>query len=367
MNSEEKEPKNAQTENNKKEQKAQNEQKGFFKKIWYSITKIEKYPEMAVEGVGRALSYMAKLVAILAIVLSIWMTYRTYEMVNTGIDYLENEFPNFTYKDGILQLESSEQPLIIESEQFGKIIIDTNTDSEEKINEYTNSISEYSSGIVFTKEKASLKNGTVAGTVSYNYKDIFSGMNITELNKQDIINYANSKQVMTLYISVFITLFMYSFIMYFITTIWYVAIISILGLLVTVILKMRMRYVAIFNMSVYAVTLSVILNIIYLIVNIFTNFVIQYFQVMYIAVATIYLIAAILIMKSELIKKQAELMKIIEAQKIVRKETEIDNNEEKSPDEKKKEEEKDKEKKEEKGKKKKSQKGNLDEPEGTNA
>ena len=365
MNSEEKEPKTENVKNNTNQNIEK--PKGFFKKIWYSITKIEKYPEMAVEGVGKALSYIAKLVAILAIVLCVWLTYRTYDMVNTGIDYLENEFPNFTYKDGILQVESTEQPLIIESEQFGKIIIDTNTDSEEKINEYTNSISEYSSGIVFTKEKASLKNGTVAGTVSYNYKDIFSGMNITELNKQDIINYANSKQVMTLYISVFITLFMYSFIMYFITTIWYVAIISILGLLVTVILKMRMRYVAIFNMSVYAVTLSVILNIIYLIVNIFTNFVIQYFQVMYIAVATIYLISAILIMKSELIKKQAELMKIIEAQKIVRKETEIDNNEEKSPDEKKKEEEKDKEKKEEKEKKKKSQKGNLDEPEGTNA
>ena len=25
--------------------------KGFFKKIWYSITKLERYPELAVEGV----------------------------------------------------------------------------------------------------------------------------------------------------------------------------------------------------------------------------------------------------------------------------------------------------------------------------
>ena len=25
---------------------------GFFKKVWYSITKIEKYPEMAAQGVG---------------------------------------------------------------------------------------------------------------------------------------------------------------------------------------------------------------------------------------------------------------------------------------------------------------------------
>ena len=28
--------------------------KGFFKKIWYSINKIEKYPELSAEGVGTA-------------------------------------------------------------------------------------------------------------------------------------------------------------------------------------------------------------------------------------------------------------------------------------------------------------------------
>ena len=31
----------------------------FFKKVWYSITKFEKYPEMATEGLGRALKYLA--------------------------------------------------------------------------------------------------------------------------------------------------------------------------------------------------------------------------------------------------------------------------------------------------------------------
>lgn len=25
----------------------------FFKKVWYSITKFEKYPEMATEGLGK--------------------------------------------------------------------------------------------------------------------------------------------------------------------------------------------------------------------------------------------------------------------------------------------------------------------------
>ena len=34
----------------------------FFQVIWYSITKFEKYPEMAALGVKRAIAYLMKLV-----------------------------------------------------------------------------------------------------------------------------------------------------------------------------------------------------------------------------------------------------------------------------------------------------------------
>ena len=53
-------------ENHKKEEikeKVENEEvkkQGFFKKVWYSITKIERYPEMAAQGLGRAFSYICK-------------------------------------------------------------------------------------------------------------------------------------------------------------------------------------------------------------------------------------------------------------------------------------------------------------------
>lgn len=326
----------------KENKTTQNEEKfrakNFFEKIAYSITKIEKYPEMAAEGVGKAISYIVKLVAILALVLCVWMTYKTYNLVNQGIEYLENSFPDFSYKDGILQVDSQEQPIILENKEFGKVIIDTNTDSEEQINQYTNSIDEFNSGVVITKNRILLKNISVTGVMSYDYKETLESMKITEFTKQNVIDYTKSNQIITLYISVFLTLFIYSFMMYFITTLWYIVIISILGYIAALILKMKMRYAAVFNMATYAVTLSVVLNIIYLIINIFTNFVIEYFQVMYIAVASIYLIAAIMIIKSDLIKKQAELMKIVEAQEIVKKELEEEKQE--KPKDKEKEEEK---------------------------
>ena len=46
------------------------EKMGFFKKVWYSIIKTEKYPDMAAEGVKKAGEYLIKIVAIVALIMS---------------------------------------------------------------------------------------------------------------------------------------------------------------------------------------------------------------------------------------------------------------------------------------------------------
>ena len=358
--------------NNVEEKKEENKElkgMGFFKKVKYSIFNIEKYPEMATEGIGKALSYIAKLVVILAVVLSIWTLYQTYQMINEGTNYLENEFPDFSYSEGTLTV-NSEEALIFENEQFGKIIVDTNTDSEETINQYLNQINEYGTGALILKNRVVLKNITMIGEVSYNYQESFNSINLTEFNKQDVVNYVQNGEINSLYLSVFISLFIYSFAMYFINTLWYAIIIAMVGYFTMWILKMKMRYVAVFNMAIYALTLSTILNIIYLIVNILFNFTIEYFSIMYVTVATIYLLAAIFILKTDLMKKQAEVMKIVEAQQIVKKELEEQEKEKKEEQEEKKErQKKDKEEAKDKKEEKKESKGNVknDEPEASNA
>ncbi len=355
----------------KKEEYKELKGMGFFKKVKYSIFNIEKYPEMATEGIGKALTYIAKWIVVLAIVLSVWTLYQTYQMIQEGTSYLENEFPDFSYSDGTLTVDS-EEAIIIENEQFGKIIVDTKTDSEETINQYLNQINEYGVGALVLKNRVVLKNITMIGEVSYNYQESLNSMNLTEFNKQDVINYVQNGEINTLYFSVFVSLFIYGFSMYFINTLWYAIIIGIIGYFTMWILKMKMRYVAVFNMTIYALTLSTILNIIYLIINICFNFTIEYFSIMYVTVATIYLLAAIFILKTELMKKQAEVMKIVEAQQIVKKELEEQEKkkeqEEKEERQKKDKEEETKNKKQEKQRKKDS-KGtvNHDEPEGSNA
>lgn len=349
--------------NNVKESKEEYNElkgKGFFKKLKYSIFNIEKYPEMATEGLGKALAYIAKLVVILAIALSIWTLVQIYQMIKEGINYLENEFPDFSYNEGILTV-NTEDVITIDNEQFGKIIVDTKTDSEETINQYLNSINEYGAGTLILKNRVVLKNVTMVGEISYNYKESLNSINLSTFNKQDVINYVTNGQINSLYFSIWITLFIYSFSMYFINTLWYAIIIALIGYFTMFMLKMKMRYVAVFNMTIYALTLSTILNILYIFVNILFNFNIQYFSIMYVTVATIYLLAAIFILKTDLMKKQVEVMKIVEAQQIIKKE--LEEEEQKKKEEEEKQEEKKEKKKEDK------HKGNLDKgkPEESNA
>lgn len=43
----------------------------FFEKVWYSITKFEKYPELAALGVKKALIYFTEIMAIFSILFTI--------------------------------------------------------------------------------------------------------------------------------------------------------------------------------------------------------------------------------------------------------------------------------------------------------
>lgn len=350
---------------NKEENTNRRKEENFFKKVYNSIVKIEKYPDMAAQGFPKAISYITKLVVILAIVLCLGMVYQTHGLIQDGVNYLQNEFPDFSYKDGTLTV-NSEEPIIIEdSPVMGMAIIDTTTEDENKVNEYITSIEQAGDGIVVLKDRVILKNISVTGTINYNYKDVLSQMKIQEFTKQDVINYANSTQIVNLYISVFITMFVYAFIMYFITTISNAFLLSIFGYLTTWIAKIRMRYVAVFNMTVYALTLSIILNILYVAVNIFINFNIEYFQVMYVAVAAIYLVAAIFILKGEFIKKQQELMKIAEVEAVIKQQ--LDREEEEKQEEEKREKEKEERKKKDKEEQKNDDDKSKQEPEGSNA
>ena len=331
---------------------------GFFKKIWYSIFKIEKYGEMSAQGVGKAITYLVRLALIVAVIISLGTLYQINGMAKKGITFLEEQVGEFTYKDGILNLEKDEV-IRAPSSMFGEVIIDTKTESNDQVNQYLNSL-ENDKGIIVLKDQALVKGISSNGIIKYTYKSILSNANIEELNKQQLIEYVNGSETWKIYALIFVLLLGYSALNSFLPILFNAFILSIFGYLATWFAKIKMRFAAIFNLACYSLTLSILLQAIYIIINIFTNFTIKYFQIMYIAVAAIYIIAAIFLIKSEFIKMQVEVAKTVH----------IKDKEDEKDEEDKEEENKDKEKeqpKEDKKKKEKNKDTNNDEPEGSEA
>lgn len=187
-------------------------------------------------------------------------------------------------------------------------------------------------------------------TIEYKYQDIAEVYQITEFTKEDVTNFIANFNMPQLYGGFFFVIVIYMFIIYFASTLVDAVMLALLGFLFARIIGIKIKFKASFNMAVYALTLPIILNLVYIVVNAFTGFYVKYFQWMYTTISYIYMIVAILIIKTDLINRQMELMKIVEEQEKVRKE--IEEREEKKEKEKNKEP-KDSKEPEEKQKKKK--------------
>lgn len=351
-----------------KESEVENKElkKGFFKKVWYSIDKIERYAELSAEGLKSALKYLAMLILVIGVIAAASTIYKTSLVVNKISQYIDQKVPNLTYSENTLKVENSEA-IIDENEEFGKIIVDTNTDDEQQINKYVSDVKDEENAVIILKNKLILKTSGVSGSANYNYEDLFGQMGITEFNKQQLIDYLTGSTMFKYYSNLFLTLFIYAFAVYLINTLFYIIIISMVGFLATMILKLKIRFVAVFNMAVYSITLPTILNIIYIIVNTFYKYAISYFDVMYVMISTIYILAAIFMLKSEFNKKQGEVQKIVEVEKEVKEEQKQE--EENNKEDTKKSEKKETKKKKEKSKDKETteEKNEPGEPEGSNA
>lgn len=135
------------------------------------------------------------------------------------------------------------------------------------------------------------------------------------------INFMKDNTNTQFYATLALSMTFYLFCSYFILTFINILFTSILGIIVTRISKMKIKYKSILSMSIYAFTLSIILNCIYSVANILTGFTIGYFQIVYNVIACIYIITAILMIKTDFIEQQKELIKIVKEQAKIKRET----------------------------------------------
>ena len=108
----------------------------LHKKLWYSITKFERYPEMAAEGVGKAFGYLTWLIFMFAIIIAIGLIIKFNFTLKSGIKYLNENFSEINYNDGKLTIQTDINDV---KSDVGNVIINTGELTEEQRKQYENS------------------------------------------------------------------------------------------------------------------------------------------------------------------------------------------------------------------------------------
>ena len=316
---------------NEEGEKIKTKKLGFFKKVWYSITKFDKYLEMSSEGAGIAFKYLIQITAIFVLIIGFLGIYSANINLNGFIKNIEENIPDFKYAEGGITLaegvENKVYTLQDTNMNFGKIIIDLNTEDEAVVTQYKNTIKEDgevgNKGIILLKDKvmqvAKSEEGVAEETetaMTYNEltESLFGSTNV-EITKSNLLEYLNGNGRTSILLVNFFSYIIAYFIIYISSGIIYALVLALIGFTSAKITKIKLTFGQVFAMSIYAFTLSNILNIVYFIVNYFSGITIKYFDIAYITLAYVYLVAVIFLMKTDFLKKQEEQIKKEEEEK----------------------------------------------------
>ena len=296
----------------------QNEKIGFFQKIVISIKDFDKYVLLASEKISESLKYLLNLMLIFSVLISIGFTYVFYTTIQKGIVYYNNNIKSVNYTDGELTVNEDEK-IVIENDKFIIQYIEFDTAKTEDSYENDGKVELYNSSIIFLKDKVIIKIPIIDSyTLTYSYKDFESKYNITQFNEKDLVNIITNLNKPYLYLVAFVSIFIYMFLVYTISGIFDIFLLTLLGYIIGKIAKIKFRLSSAFRVGVHALTLPIILNLIYILINLFTGFTIKYFGWMYTTISYIYVIVAILMIKTDIINTQIELAKIMKEQEKVR-------------------------------------------------
>lgn len=306
----------------------ENEKKiDFFSRIKIAVAKLENYSMFLEEKTSIAIKYFFLIVLFLSVIMGIVETYSIMQMVGKGYQYMQDEMPDFSYENEILQF--SENVNAYDEEFDFYMIADTSEDlSEEKMKEYRDEIK--SVGVILLKDKAIYKSGLQE--VEYKYSDFVESYGLDTFDKARLLQEIDSIGMFGIAITIFLLIVVGVYIIQLISIFMDWIVMTIFAIIAARIFRIIMPFKAAFNISIYALTLSIILSMLYNIAYYVAGFYTEYFRLVYLLISYVYVVAAILMMKSDLLKQQVEVGKIVEVQKKVHEEME---NPEETEDEKK--------------------------------
>lgn len=292
---------------------------GFFKRIKIAVFKLEEYGVFLGERVTKSFKYFFLLILLITLAISAASTYDFNKMLNTGMNYVTNEMPDFEYSENTLKFENNVEAY--DHNYDFKLYINTDDNvSKDLLDSYKKDIYSTKEGIILLKDKFIY--ATNNETLEKTYEEVSKLYELDISNKQNLLEKINSLGVSNVILIYFVSSLVSMYLVNITTIIMDLLLIAVFGYVASRVCGIRFKMSPMITLSIYALTLSIILSGIYNVVYILTGFVIKYFNIMYLLIAYVYIIAAIFMIKYDLIKQSEELQKIIEVQKQVRKEAE---------------------------------------------
>lgn len=291
----------------------------FFNRFKRAIFNVETYGEFLLEKTSVTIKYFLMLVLIVSLILAAVSTYYFANLVEKGYNYIKSELPDFTYENGKVKFANLAEGHDKDIDLYN--IINTDSELSNGVEEsYKEKVKNYSHAIIFLQNKIIIfEKGNFS---EFSYSEIENNYKVDIKNKADLIQILDTMGMSGINITYFVAVTFSLYLANIMTYILDILLIALFAYLTGRIIGLPLNLTKSFVISIYALTLSIILSTIYTAVYSLTGFVIEYFNAMYLLIAYIYVIAAILIIKSDIIKQHVELQKIYKVEAQVKKELE---------------------------------------------
>ena len=276
-----------------------------MKRFLWSITNIGKYDEMIELGLKKAIKYFIILVIIFSFILSLALSYLEVKNVRKIEQYINEKIPEFNVSKGegdVYKLTVDGNETIILEDEIIKnifrsiIVLNTNLEEKEAINEYYKLATDSNNCIVLLQDKCiilsasyNIESDSNDGMLSYTYDELIqrwmSNEN-TEVHKSDLLNYFHNMSYSFYLIVYFVTYMIILLLIFGLDAI----IAGILSIIANVFIKLDKTKKQLFSLSIYSLTLPSVLYIIYLLISSFTGYVNKYVNVIYMTIVYLYII-----------------------------------------------------------------------------
>ena len=285
---------------------------GFFKSFWYAITNFDKYKSLVKQKSFKVIIYIIIILLLVSMFVSMLIAGLTTKSIFSGAEYFEKEFPELQYKEGKLTVET-DKPIILNPENNINVlnatfIIDPDA-SEEQEKAYLEKDSIGLTLILLFNDRLVIKSPVSAENTTYLYTELANTFGFTELDKTTIMNMFNDENEIKIAAALFLVFFAYMLITYTLLFLMDILLLSVLGLITCKLYRINLRLRDCAKIGIYALTLPMVLQVIYIYINTLTGFTITYFSFMYDIISYIYLITALLIIKNNKAKQDIGLIK----------------------------------------------------------